>query len=484
MEDCEHTLAESSKSKVAATVGICLRFSEAVSEIAMIEKQSQRYLLVAKCVLAVLSLCLTANFANAQGVSQSQAETNRNRGNEILSRIKEIIKAEYYDPKFRGLNLDQHFKTAKERIKQLDTAPQILTVIAQVLLDFNDSHTRYLPPPRINQVEYGFSMQMMGNTCRVVEVKRGGNAETHGLKVGDGITNISGYTPRRDSLWAVIYLLYALDPRPELTLSVTGIDGQARQVIIPARLVTPDERKREAARRKELEKERPELKPKPYKCQELNPDLIACKLYSFSVETGVIDKMMKEVGERQNLILDLRGNGGGYVRTEIHLTGYFFDREVKIGNEIGRRHNVERFAKSRKAKAFKGKLVVLIDSRSASAAEVFARVIQLEKRGQVVGDTSAGAVMTSVGISLDMIIGSRLSAYGGMSVTVNDLVMSDGQRLEGTGVVPDFQEFSERPGARGKKRSGAGICRFALRRQHIQRRGWEVPFYGARTRSR
>lgn len=389
--------------------------------------------LVARCAMAALSLCLLANVALGQEISAAKVRVNRDRGQLILSRIKEIIKSEYYDPKFHGLDLDRHFKAAGARIKELDTAQQIFTVIAQVLLDFNDSHTTYIPPPRTNQVEYGFSMQMIGSICRVVRVKHGGNAEAQGLKVGEIIYDISGYKPRRESLWLVSYLLYALDPRPEVTLSVVGIDGRARQLTIPARLVTPDERKREASRRKEQEKIRPELKLKPYKCQEANPELIACKLYTFEVEPSVIDKMMKEVGEHKQMILDLRSNGGGLVDTLVHLTGYFFDHDVKIGKEIGRTSSVERIAKSRKAKAFKGKLVVLIDSRSASAAEVFARIVQIEKRGQLVGDASAGKVMTSTQYALD-----TEPVFGEINVTIGDLVMSDGQRLEGTGVVPDF----------------------------------------------
>lgn len=79
---------------------------------------------------------------------------------------------------------------------------------------------------------------------------------------------------------------------------------------------------------------------------------------------------------------------------------------------------------------------MLIDSRSASASEVFARVVQIEKRGQVVGDTSAGAVMASTYYQLN-----TEPVFGAISITIEDLVMSDGQRLEGAGVVPDFRSI-------------------------------------------
>jgi C-terminal processing protease CtpA/Prc len=101
----------------------------------------------------------------------------------------------------------------------------------------------------------------------------------------------------------------------------------------------------------------------------------------------------------------------------------------------------ERTAKPLKDKTYKGELVVLIDSNSASASEVFARVVQLEKRGKVVGDVSAGAVMTSISLGMANVRGPEslltFSVYG-ISVTIADLIMADGKRLENAGVIPDY----------------------------------------------
>jgi carboxyl-terminal processing protease len=84
---------------------------------------------------------------------------------------------------------------------------------------------------------------------------------------------------------------------------------------------------------------------------------------------------------------------------------------------------------------FKGKLIVLVDSRSASASEVLSRTIQLEKRGTVIGDKTAGAVMTSRRFAGE--IGMDVRVFYSARITISDLIMSDGQSLERRGVTPD-----------------------------------------------
>ena len=110
---------------------------------------------------------------------------------------------------------------------------------------------------------------------------------------------------------------------------------------------------------------------------------------------------------------------------------------MKVGDRIERKGSKPFIAKSQGTRAYTGKLIVLVDSGSASASELFARVIQLEKRGTVIGDRSEGAVMEArrYPFSQDKAFGQFLP-YS-MEMTVADLKMTDGNSLEHHGVVPD-----------------------------------------------
>ncbi len=384
------------------------------------------------CLIFLLPVSSQVILTEVEG--KSDPERNRNRGLTMLKGVKDVIKEYYYDKNFRGIDIDQTFKQGAEKIKKLERNSEIFRVIATVVLEFNDSHTRFYPPKMSYRVEYGFAMQMIGDRCVVVNVKKGSDAEAKGLKIGDQILKIGQYAATRDNLWVLNYYIYSLEPLPVLPISIIGADNSEKRLgIVPTFKSLAD-------RRKEAEKKKKEKRENPYKCSQISADVVACKLSTFSVEKKFIQQMMREAAKGSKLILDLRGNRGGFVKMEEFLTGHFFDHDVKIASMVWRRKTEERTAKPVKDNHFSGELIVLIDSDSASASEVFARVIQIEKRGKVVGDISAGAVMTSYGISLANNRGvpgyETLSIYG-MNVTVADVIMSDGQRLENVGVVPD-----------------------------------------------
>lgn len=118
----------------------------------------------------------------------------------------------------------------------------------------------------------------------------------------------------------------------------------------------------------------------------------------------------------------------------LRLIGHFFDHDVKVGDIKTRKETRPLIAKSRGSQFFDGQLFVLTDSETGSAAEVFAHVMQLEKRAMVIGDRTSGAVMWSRLYSHK--VGADTAIFFAASITDADLILTDGKSLERTGVVP------------------------------------------------
>ena len=356
----------------------------------------------------------------------------------MLKMVRLDLEKYYYDPTYRGINLDSRFKEADDRIQKAKSNGEVFGVIAQTLLDFNDSHLFFQPPPRAAKVLYGWEMSAVGDKCLVTAVKPESDAEKKGLKLGDEILSVDGFAPSRGVLWKMKYYYYALRPKPGMRLVVQSPGEPARQLDVLAEI---KEGKKQidllsssnwVDLQTEAENESHFRRNKFYE----QGDVIIWKMPGFDLaDTDDVDGVMRKVNGHKSLVLDLRGNGGGYVIMLKRLLGYFFDHDVKIGDIKSRKETKPELATTRGGNIFKGNLVVLIDSASGSASEIFARVIQLEKRGTIIGDRSGGAVMQSRQYSHEVGIGVYVP-YG-VSVTVADVLMTDGKSLEGTGVTPD-----------------------------------------------
>ncbi len=104
--------------------------------------------------------------------------------------------------------------------------------------------------------------------------------------------------------------------------------------------------------------------------------------------TTALDSL-KKLGMK-NIILDLRGNSGGYLRTAIDLAGYFLPKKRLVVYTQGRSYPRDDYVTTRDGEFMKGKLVILIDEGSASASEIVSGAIQDWDRGLIIGRRSFG----------------------------------------------------------------------------------------------
>ena len=376
------------------------------------------------------------------GVAQGQKLESNQRDNarDMLHNIADDIKKHYYDPTFHGIDFDARVREADEKIKASTSLNQAFSIIGWTLDGLKDSHTYFIPPIRPVRVQYGWRMQMVGDHCYVTAVRPKSDAEAKGLKVGDELLALNGVPPNRSNFTTLEYIFNVLAPRSPMPLIVRGIDGQQRQLSVDARV-------RQLKKVVDLtgggggmdiwnmirDMENEEQLTRTI-CHDVGDDLGLCRMPEFDMEEEQVRNFFSHVHKYKGLVLDLRDNPGGDVDTLSHMIGGFFDHDVKIGDRTGRKTMKPQVARAGHDH-FSGDLVVLVDSESASAAELFARVIQLEKRGKVLGDRSSGLVME--GRFYDHQLGVETVAYYGALVTDADIIMTDGKSLEGHGVIPD-----------------------------------------------
>jgi len=387
------------------------------------------------CLLALLAIL--CGFVPVAGWSQRYTRSDRELAESMLRDADADVQKHYYDSKFHGIDWRARVQEARKNLETARSMDDAVSEIAALLDSLHDSHTFLLLPPRTHVHDFGFQMEMIGDRCYVVRVRAGGDAEKKGLKQGDEIRAVNGYPVSRKDFRRLVYIVNVLRPQPELRLTLMDARGGQRELEVMARFQLSTVNRYFLhqginVRVRDAEEERRILRARYF---EKGDDLLVVKIPEFSFSASEVDTMVGKMRAHRGVVLDLRGNPGGYVDTLDRLLGGLFQNDLKILDRVGRDATKSVSVTGRHHDAFTGRFAVLIDSESASASEVLARVVQLERRGFIVGDRSSGSVMESRLYPHEVALDSKVSCA--ISLTDADLVMTDGKSLEHVGVEPD-----------------------------------------------
>ena len=290
---------------------------------------------------------------------------------------------------------------------------------------------------RANRSTMGFSVEMIGDHAFITRVRPGSDAAAK-LHVGDELLAMNGFKVRRVDFETMNYFFRILSPAPAETLELLSPTGERRQetvkaILRPGKVLldVSDDANGDYLDLLRSDEDEEQLKRERYI---VKGDTFIWKMPSFEVSPSTVDTIFEKAHGKKSMIIDLRGNPGGYIDTLKAMLGHLFDHDVKLADRVTRKDTKPEMAKKRGV-TFTGDVIVLVDSESASCSELFARVLQLEHRGKIIGDRSAGAVMEARYFSRQL--GADSIIPYGFSITSANLLMSDGKSLELTGVVPD-----------------------------------------------
>lgn len=261
--------------------------------------------------------------------------------------------------------------------------PDIVEGAMGTILSELDPHSAYIPAKEAEEsVEdlrgsfsgIGVQFSIQKDTIHIMSVIKGGPSEKVGLMAGDRIVAIDGQSFVGDSV-----------NNSEAMRRLKGPKGS--QVKLEVR--------------------------RPHESQPLTFNIIRGDIPVHSVESSyMIDEQtgyikVKNFGETtypellvslaelnrkgmENLILDLRGNRGGYMLTAYQMANIFLPKNRLILYTEGRKSPREEYYSDGRGSFPNLPLVVLVDEGSASSSEIVAGAIQDNDRGTIIGRRTFG----------------------------------------------------------------------------------------------
>ena len=255
----------------------------------------------------------------------------------------------------------------------------------------------------------GVELAKDGDSVKVVRVLAKNPAESAGILAGDVISKVNGEDVSKENV-------------SEISKKIRGDAGTTVKIGVGR----GNEKKEFSVTRAKIENPSVELSKKD--------GVATLSIYRFDSETGVLAKKYAEEIKNEGIskvILDLRGNGGGYVQAAKTVASLWLEKNALIVSEKTGSKTVEEI-RATGDNLLKGvKTVILLDGSSASASEIVAGALKEHKAAQIVGEKSYGK--GSVQTTIDMPNGALLK------VTIAKWFTPSGKNISNNGISPDIK---------------------------------------------
>lgn len=287
------------------------------------------------------------------------------------------------------------------------------------LFNHLDPYSRYVPPleagedreERTGRAGIGIAFEQRGQAIHVSEVIRDGPAAAAGIRPGDLVVAIDGESVKG---WdaASVAASVAGPEDTSFTLAWRGRDGKPRESAFVRVLVPPET-----------------------VFGERSTELLVVRITGFNntTDTHLAHTLQDGLaGERppDGIVLDLRGNRGGLLRQAVTVADTFLPDGL-VASTVGRAPDANHIWTSIPGELAEGvPVIVLVDGRTASAAEVLAASLADRGRAVVVGSSTYGKGLVQTI--------APLPDGGELFVTWSRILAPRAWPIQGLGVMPQI----------------------------------------------
>ena len=289
------------------------------------------------------------------------------------------------------------------------------------LFNHLDPYSRYVAPVaadvdrarRSGEAGAGLQLARQGAAFIVSGVNADGPGAEAGIRLGDRIVAVDGQPTAGEDLDTVQSWILGLEGT-DVSITVRTRGGPARTIEVE-RAVTP---------------------PETVFVTRL-PDYLLLRITAFSVDTD--QRLARELDRNlagtlgrpvRGIVLDLRGNRGGLLRQAVAATNLLLDRGI-VATTAGRNPQAVHIWRASTGDVAGGRpLIVLVDGRSASAAEIMAAALEDQGRAVVVGSATLGKGLVQTI--------ATLPDGGELFVSWSRVLAPAGWPIQGLGVLPQL----------------------------------------------
>lgn len=318
--------------------------------------------------------------------------------------------------------LDKKFVASATSTKPATNEERVQAAIAGLVRSYGDPYTIYMPPQDAasfnedisgNFSGVGMEVGMHDDLITVIAPLPGSPAEKAGVMAGDVIVRVDGKSMDSVGVDEAVQLIRG-ERGTTVTLTVAR-EGQSetKDIVVTRDTITI-----------------PTVKT------EQRGDVFIISLYSFNaLSESEMQKALRAYVQSgaPKLIIDLRGNPGGYLQSAVDIASYFLPMGKTVVRENygeGIKEDVYRSSGHELGRSAPKKLVILVDGGSASASEILSGALQEHGVATLIGTQTFGK--GSVQELVDLGHGSALKVTVARWLTPNGVSISQG------GLTPDI----------------------------------------------